>query len=51
MLLIRKLRAGDRDGVLKLIRLACIVYCVFRIILAIANIIVYAVDYERRNGK
>ena len=46
-----KLRAGDRDGVLKLIRLAGIVYCVFRIILAIANIIVYAVDYERRNGK
>ena len=40
MLLIRKLRAGDRDGVLKLIKLACIVYCGLRIILAVATIVI-----------
>merc|ERR1712183_634161 len=40
--LITKIRAKDRDGVLKLIRLGCIVYCILRIIIAIASIIMSA---------
>ena len=38
--LIKKLRSRDRDGVLKLIRVACIVYCGIRIIEAIAAIVI-----------
>ena len=38
-----KLRAGDKDGVLKLIRVACIVYCGIRINIVLATIIMNAV--------